>query len=193
MVVPSSAEWQKKSSPLSPFDEPKGQRSTGMDRKLPRDLPLLDPWVTMESVPAGQGVLLASRAVEHATREGQMFKTVEAGAWYRIHFGGENVFAKILERRGRRYTFQYLRDDGGVATGEVGRSEICGRLGDHLVSSIESTMVAAQRPPENSPAPDIAPGEWRRFEHEGDTVPIAGRRGCPRRQGRAYPPSKPKR
>jgi hypothetical protein len=101
-----------------------------------------------------------------------MFRTVEVGAWYRIRLEGRNVFAKILERRGRRYRFQYLLDDGGVANGEASRSEICGRLGDQFVSSIESSMAAAQAPPVDPSTPDtaITPGEWRRFEHEGSTV-----------------------
>jgi hypothetical protein len=101
-----------------------------------------------------------------------MFRGVQVGAWYRISVEGRNVFGKALERRRKFCTFQYVKDDGEIVTGEVSRSDVRGRLGDHIVAPLESAIAAAQSPQAAPSTPEaaIAPGDWHRFEYEGDIV-----------------------
>ena len=74
-----------------------------------------------------------------------MFKTVELGAWYRVRWDGKSVFGQVLERHRNSYTFRYADEKGKVRTGNVGRSEIMGRLGDHLIADHESAVTPAKR------------------------------------------------
>jgi hypothetical protein len=69
-----------------------------------------------------------------------MFKTIEIGAWYRIHLAGKNVFAKALDRHRGSYTFRYADQKGKARTAKVGRSDIFGRLGEHLIAGLESAI-----------------------------------------------------
>jgi len=73
-----------------------------------------------------------------------VFKAVELGAWYRIRWEGKSVFGQVLERHRNSYTFRYADEKGKVRTGNVGRSEIAGRLGDHLIPDLESATTPAK-------------------------------------------------
>jgi hypothetical protein len=62
-----------------------------------------------------------------------VFNTIEIGAWYRIHWEGKSVFGQALERHGNSYAFRYGDEKGKGRTGNASRSDIKGRLGDHLI------------------------------------------------------------
>jgi hypothetical protein len=104
-----------------------------------------------------------------------VFKTVELGAWYRIRWEGKSVFAKVLERQRNSYTFRYADEKGKVRTGKVSRSDIRGRLGDHLIPDLESAIIPTKRRKTTEPKAKarnaINPGDWHRFQYEGRTVP----------------------
>ena len=74
-----------------------------------------------------------------------MFKTVEIGAWYRIRWEGKSVFGQVLERHGNSYSFRYADEKGKIRTGKASRSDIKGRLGDHLIPDLESLVAPAKR------------------------------------------------
>ena len=74
-----------------------------------------------------------------------MFKTIELGAWYRIRWAGKNVFGKALERHRNSYTFRFADEKGKAHTAQVNRSDIFGRLGDHLIPELESAIAAPRR------------------------------------------------
>ena len=87
----------------------------------------------------------------------QVFKIIELGAWYRIRWGGTSVFGQVLERHRSSYLFRYADEKGKVRTGNVSRSEITGRLGDHLIPDLESATTPAK--PTEPKAKIISPGD----------------------------------
>jgi hypothetical protein len=74
-----------------------------------------------------------------------VFKTIEVGVWYRIRWEGKSIFGRVLEHHGNSYMFRYADEKGKVRTGKVSRSDIVGRLGDHLIPELESTITPAKR------------------------------------------------
>jgi hypothetical protein len=86
----------------------------------------------------------------------QVFKIIELGAWYRIRWGGTSVFGQVLERHRSSYLFRYADEKGKVRTGNVSRSEITGRLGDHLIPDLESAGTPEK--PTEPKAKIISPG-----------------------------------
>jgi hypothetical protein len=74
-----------------------------------------------------------------------MFKTIEIGAWYRIRWEGRSVFGKVLERHRNSCTFRYVDKKGKARTAKVSRSDIFGRLGDHLIADLEAAIAPAKR------------------------------------------------
>ena len=104
-----------------------------------------------------------------------MFKTVEIGAWYRIHWDGKSVFGQVLERHGNSYSFRYADEKGRIRTGKASPSDIMGRVGDHLIPDLESAFAPAKRRrtagPKAKPRNVVSPGDWHRFQYEGSTVP----------------------
>jgi len=101
-----------------------------------------------------------------------VFKTIELGAWYRIHWEGKSVFGQVLERHRSSYTFRYADAKGKVRTGNASRSEITGRLGDHLIPDLESAITPAKGRKTSKPkAKPISPGDWHCFQYEGNNVP----------------------
>jgi hypothetical protein len=84
-----------------------------------------------------------------------VFKTIELGAWYRIRWEGKSVFGKALERHRNSYTFRYADEKGKARTAKVSRSDIFGRLGEHLIPELESAIAPAKRRRTTQPkAPD---------------------------------------
>jgi hypothetical protein len=108
-------------------------------------------------------------------KERQVFKTIELGAWYRIRWEGKSVFGKVLERHRNSYTFRYTDEKGKVRTGKVSRSDVAGRLGDHLIPDLESAITPPKRrrtvEPKAKTRNAISPGDWHHFQYEGRTVP----------------------
>jgi hypothetical protein len=104
-----------------------------------------------------------------------VFKTIEIGAWYRIHREGKSVFGQVLERHGHSYAFRYADGKGKGRTGKASRSDIMGRVGDHLIPDLESAFAPAKRRRTAEPKAKIrnavSPGDWHRFRYEGSTVP----------------------
>ena len=102
--------------------------------------------------------------------ERRVFKTIELGAWYRIRCKGKSLFGKVLERHGTSYTFRYADEKGKVRSGKVNRSDIMGRPGDHIISDLESAIAPAKRRRTKPKFEAISPGDWHRFQYEGNAV-----------------------
>jgi hypothetical protein len=104
-----------------------------------------------------------------------VFKTIEIGAWYCIRQEGKSVFGKVLERHGHSYTFRYADGKGKGRTGKASRSDIVGRVGDHLIPDLESAFAPAKcrrtAQPRAKSRNAVRPGDWHRFQYEGSTVP----------------------
>ena len=100
-----------------------------------------------------------------------MFKTIELGAWYRIRMEGRSVFGQILEQHGRSYTVRYISEEGKTSEAKVTRSSIMGRLGEAFVESLtrDAGVASDSEIPMDSPPP-IVPGDWHRFEYQGETA-----------------------
>ena len=88
---------------------------------------------------------------------------------------GKSVFGQVLERHGNSYSFRYADEKGKIRTGKARRSDIKGRLGDHLIPDLESLVAPAKRRRTAGPKAKtrnvVSPGDWHRFQYEGSTVP----------------------